>query len=108
MYLGWLSVATIANITTLLVHIGWSGRGMTDIFWTTIVIVVAALLALMALYKNADIVYSLVVIWAFLGIILKRLAVDPVYASSIIWVLGICIAVISLGIGLRFEKWKKN
>lgn len=58
LYLGWLSVATIANITTLLVHIGWSGRGMTDIFWTTIVIVVAALLALIALYKNADIIYS--------------------------------------------------
>ncbi len=108
LYLGWLSVATIANITALLVHIGWTGRGMTDIFWTTTVIVVAALLALLALWRKADIVYSLVIIWAFLGIILKRLAVDPVYASSIIWVLWICISVISLWIGLRFEKWKKN
>ncbi len=108
LYLGWLSVATIANVTTLLVHIGWGMRGVSDVIWTTVVIVVAALLALMALYKNADIIYSLVVIWAFLWIIIKRLAVDPVYASSIIWVLGICIAVISLWIGLRFEKWRKN
>ena len=83
-------------------------RGMSDVFWTIAVIIVAALLALIALYKNADIIYSWVVIWAFVGIILKRLAVDPVYASSIIWVLGLCIAVISLWIGLRFEKWKKN
>jgi hypothetical protein len=108
LYLGWLSVATIANITALLVHIGWNWRGITDIYWTNIVIVVAALLALLALWRKFDIIYSLVIIWAFLGIILKRLAVDPIYASSIIWVLGICIAVISLWIGLRFEKWKKN
>ena len=108
LYLWWLSVATIANITTLLVHTGWGMRGMSDVFWTIAVIIVAALLALIALYKNADIIYSWVVIWAFVGIILKRLAVDPVYASSIIWVLGLCIAVISLWIGLRFEKWKKN
>lgn len=108
LYLGWLSVATIANITALLVHIWWTGRGITDIVWTNIVIVVAAFLALLALWRKADIIYSLVIIWAFLGIILKRLAVDPVYASSIIWVLWICISVISLWIGLRFEKWKKN
>lgn len=108
LYVGWLSVATIANTTALLVHVGWNWFGMTDIFWTIAVIIVAALLALIALYKKADIVYASVVIWAFLWIILKRLAVDPVYASSIIWVLGICIAVISLGIGLTFKTWKKN
>lgn len=108
LYLGRLSVATIANITTLLVHTWWWMRWMTDIFWTIVVIVVAALLALTALYKNADIIYASVVIWAFLWIILKRIAVDPIYATSIIWVLGICISVISFWIGLRFEKRKKN
>jgi translocator protein len=83
-------------------------RGMTNIFWTIIVIIVATLLALITLYKRYDIFYALVVIRAFIGIIIKRISVDPVYASSMIWILGICIAIISLGIGARFIQWKKN
>jgi hypothetical protein len=68
---------------------------MTDVFWTIVVIIVAALLALISLWKKYDVVYALVIVWAFVGIILKRLAVDPVYAAPILWTLGICITVIS-------------
>ena len=82
--------------------------GMSDIFWTIVVIIVAAILALRSLYKNHNIPFALVIIWAFIGIILKRIAVDPVYASSILWVLAISITVISVGIGARFEQWRKN
>jgi hypothetical protein len=35
-------------------------------------------------------------------------SVDPVYASSIIWTLAICIGVITTGIWLKFEQWRKN
>ena len=52
--------------------------------------------------------FALVVIRAFIGIIIKRLAVDPVYAKEIIWVLGICITIITAGIGARWNLWKKN
>jgi hypothetical protein len=34
--------------------------------------------------------------------------VDPVYASSIIWTLGVCIAIIFAGIWLKFEQRNKN
>lgn len=68
---------------------------MSDIFWTIVVIIVAALLALISLYKKYNIIFALVVIRAFIGIIIKRVSVDPVYASSIIWTLGVCIAIIS-------------
>lgn len=108
LYLGWISVATIANISTFLVNISWSARWMSDIFWTTVVIIVAALLALIALYKKYNIIFAFVVIWAFIGIIIKRVSIDPVYASSIIWTLGVCIALISAGIWWRLEKWIKN
>ncbi|MDD3263175.1 MAG: hypothetical protein PHR61_05050 [Candidatus Absconditabacteria bacterium] len=107
-YLGRISVATIANVSTFLVNFGWSMWGMTDVFWTIVVIVVAALLALISLWKKYDVVYALVIVWAFVGIILKRLAVDPVYAMPILWTLGICIAVISGGIGWRLPEWKKR
>jgi len=80
-------VATIANITALLVHIGRHGLGMSNLFWTNLVIIVAAILAILSLWKKSDIFYALVIIWAFLGIMLKRIAVDPVYAVNILWTL---------------------
>lgn len=107
-YLGRLSVATIANVTAVLVHFGWSMFGMTDIFRTIAVIIVATILALLSLKKNYNIMFALVVIRAFIGIIIKRVQVDPVYASSIIWTLGVCISVIAAGIGMKFEDWKMN
>ncbi|MEI8253646.1 MAG: hypothetical protein WCG25_08130 [bacterium] len=60
---------------------------MSDIFWTITVIIVATLLALISLYKKYNIIFALVVVRAFVGIIIKRISVDPVYASSIIWTL---------------------
>ena len=107
-YLGRLSVATIANVTAVLVHFGWNMRGMTDIFWTICVIIVATLLALLSLKKTYNIMFALVVVRAFVGIIIKRINVDPIYAKSIIWTLWICITIISAGIGMKFDQWKKN
>lgn len=108
LYVGWLSVATIANITSWLVNIGWSMRGMSDLFWTCLVIVVATVLALVSLWKKYDIVYASVILRAFLGILLKRISIDPVYAMPILWTLGISMFVISLGMGYKFAMWKKN
>mgnify|MGYP007030458731 CR=1 FL=1 len=108
LYLGWISVATIANISTYLVHIWWGAWWMSDIFWTILVIIVATLLALLSLYKKNNIIYALVIVWAFVGIIIKRVAVDPIYASSIIWTLGVCIAIVAAWIWSRREKRLKN
>lgn len=78
-YLGWITVATIANVTAVLVTLGWDGFGISEMIWTILVIVVAVLITLLMLLKRKDIAYSLVVIWALLGIALKRFGVDPIY-----------------------------
>jgi hypothetical membrane protein len=83
-------------------------RGMTDVFLTSLVIIVATLLALIGLYKKNNIIFALVFIRAFIGIIIKRVAIDPIYASSIIRLLGACIALITATIGRRFEARRKN
>lgn len=106
-YLWRICVATIANITTLLVTIWWNMRWMTDVFWTNIVIIVAALLALISLWKKYDIIFALVIIWAFIGIILKRLGAEIIY-PNIIWTLGISIAIITGGIWWRLGERKKR
>ncbi len=107
-YLWWISVAIIANISARLVHIWWNMWWMTDIFWTIVVIVVAALLALWNLYKRHDIVFALVVVWAFIWIIIKRNTVDPTYSKPILLVLAMCVSVLITAIGLAFHNWRKK
>ncbi len=76
-YLGWITVATVANITTLLVDIGWNAWGLPPNFWTAAVILVATMIGLYILHLNNDILYTLVLVWAFGGIIYQRYVLDP-------------------------------
>ena len=75
-YLGWISIATIANVTALLVYYKWDRFGISEQIWTIIMIVIGILLGLLMLFNRKDIFYTLVVDWAVLGILLKRMAVD--------------------------------
>jgi len=92
-YLGWISVATIANITVLLVSINRDGFGISENIWSIIMISVGTLLAVIMLIKNKDIAYSLVVIWAYCGIIIKRSSADVIH-NDIIYTCYIAIIVI--------------
>ncbi len=67
-YLGWISVATIANATAVLVHYHWSGFGLRPEVWTVIMIAVAVGAGRAFLREYADIPYALVIIWALYGI----------------------------------------
>jgi len=71
-YLGWISVATIANITAFLVDRGWSGFGLSDQVWAIVMVLVSVGLALLFLAARRDIFYALVIAWALFGIIVKQ------------------------------------
>lgn len=83
-YLGWITVATIANVTTLLVDIGWDGFGIEPEIWTIMVIVVGALIGSRVVQDRKDIAYGLVIVWAYYGIISKRMAIDADLYQNII------------------------
>jgi hypothetical protein len=71
-YLGWICIATIANVTALLVHYNWNGFGVSGEAWTIIMIAAGALIAGLTLYRLNNPFIGLSVIWAFTGIIIKR------------------------------------
>jgi hypothetical protein len=71
-YLGWICIATIANVTALLVHYKWSGFGISEEVWTIIMIAMGALIVSLTLYRLRNPFIGLSVIWAFTGIIIKR------------------------------------
>ncbi len=98
-YLGWITVAPIANIVAFLVSSGWDSYGTAAAYWTVAVIAVAVALTLVNLWTRGDAAYSLVIVWAFSGIIYKQMA-EPLipYAA------GLGALVILGGIGLSYVK----
>jgi len=73
-YFGWITVAAIANFTVFLVSIGWDGFGIADFVWTSIILLVGALIGILRVQKDKNIAYGLVLIWAYLGILLKHIS----------------------------------
>ncbi len=84
-YLGWITVATIANVTALAVVSDWGRFGLSEVFWTVSVMVVAILINLLAIIIRGDIWFAFVGAWALYGIYSKRSAeqVEPV--PMVIW-----------------------
>ncbi|MCB2178443.1 tryptophan-rich sensory protein [bacterium] len=71
-YLGWISVATIANASQLLVSRGWDGWGIAPDTWAAIMIVIAGALGIGMALRFSAVAYNLVLIWAFIGIAAKH------------------------------------
>jgi hypothetical protein len=97
-YLGWITIATIANVTALLVNINWNTWGLSEQFWAVAVIIVGIAIALSMLFTRKDIYYSLVVDWALLGILLKRLSVTTVPDQSVVVVTIVGLVLITGGV----------
>ncbi|MFO7637571.1 MAG: tryptophan-rich sensory protein [Clostridia bacterium] len=74
-YLGWITVASIANVTALLVSAGWNGFGIPEWVWTIAMMAIATVLTFLYIFLKSDIIFSLVVVWAFMGIVLKHVTV---------------------------------
>jgi len=104
-YLGWVTIATIANIAVTLVSIGWDGFGISLQTWAVLVLAVAVLIDLIVIATRKDIAYSLVFIWALVGI-----AVNQSTNSTIVMTCEIAIAVIAvaLAISIAFSRLRKK
>lgn len=99
-YLGWITAATIANISVFLVKNSWSRFGISDTAWTIIVLAVGALIGVGFVLKSNYIFSTLAIIWAYCGILIKHTSVNGYNGGyrSIITSLLVCIAVMALTI----------
>jgi benzodiazapine receptor len=93
-YLGWITVATVANVSDYLYLIGWNGFGLMPQVWAVIMLVVASLLGVLMTMARRDAGYLLVLVWSFIGIAVKQSAA-PLVANSA-WVL----ALVALGLAI--------
>jgi len=72
-YFGWITVATIANVSVLLVSLNWQGFGLSDELWLVVVLLISAGIGVWRMKQDNNIPYSMVFIWAYLGILIKHL-----------------------------------
>ncbi|MBN1410117.1 MAG: tryptophan-rich sensory protein [Spirochaetales bacterium] len=105
LYLGWITIATIANVTAVLVNMGWDGFGLSPVFWTIAMIIAGTLITLAVVFTRNDLIYGGVVVWAFAGIFIKRINLGYDNFAAIIITVVICAVLILVGGGIRFRKW---
>ncbi len=73
-YLGWITVATIANATVMLVGLGWGGLRLSQAFWTVAVLLVGVAITVMSVWRLRDPAWGLVALWAYGGILLRHVS----------------------------------
>ena len=71
-YLGWITIASIADVSATLVSVNWNGFGITPEIWASLIIIVALLIGLLVVTTRKDIAYGLVIVWALIGIAVKQ------------------------------------
>ncbi len=92
LYLGWITVATIANASYVLYDAKWDGFGIAGATWAVIMLLMAGALTLFIAATRGDVAYLLVVIWAFFGIWVRQADVQQVDAVA-----GVAALVLAAG-----------
>jgi len=109
-YLGWITVATIANITVLLVSTGWNRMGIGETTWTSVVLIIAGAIGLLMIRRHRDIYFNLVLIWALAGIIARRLGAETGTDWTVVTIAMLVIInlIINLFLLLRRKKAREH
>lgn len=88
LYLAWIAVATIANAASLLVYYDLSAFGINDSLWSAIMILIAAIIGAVVLWKRANAAYAAVYVWAVIAITVRYANDTPIkfaaYAGIVI------------------------
>ncbi len=84
-YLGWIVVATVANVSVYLVSINWQGGFLSPLAWTVVMIAVATVIYLLLIYTRNMREAALVGVWAFIAIAVRQGSLNPeiVYAALV-------------------------
>ena len=107
-YLGWISVATIANLAAVLTFHHFSGWGIDPQIWAATLVTVAASLGLTILFKHRDFAYPTVIIWALWGIYSKRAADSETPDQLVETFCLVMIGLLVTGMTIRLLKKSKS
>jgi benzodiazapine receptor len=103
-YLGWISIATIANVSVALTAAGWDGWGIEASTWAVAIICVALVLTLAVLATRKDAAFSLVVVWALVGILSKQSGYPNIVLAAEVAIAVILLAVAAVVLVSKFKR----
>ena len=103
-YLGWISIATIANVSVALTAVGWDGWGIEVETWAVVIVCVALVLTLTMLVTRKDLAFSLVVVWALAGILSKQSGYESIVLAS---QLGIVLILAAVAVTIAASRLKR-
>jgi hypothetical protein len=115
-YSGWVTVATIANVSAYLVKLDWGGFGLADTTWTVILIAIAIRINQYMIWKRNMREFALVGAWALIGIAMANKSTDEVV--MVFAFAGALVLIVSAAIHgyknraknpiLKFQQWKNS
>jgi benzodiazapine receptor len=103
-YLGWITVASIANVAAALTFVGWDGGGIDPVTWAMLVIVVALLITLAVIATRKDAAYSLVIAWALAGIMTKQIENQTIVLTAEVSIAIVLIAIVAMALVSRLKR----
>ena len=104
-YLGWITVATIANVTDLLDYLHWTGWGISAVAWAVIMLLAGVIISALMSFLRGDVAYLLVIIWAYIGIAVKQAATPTVFNAA--WITSVLVGVLLVA-GIAFHSHRKT
>lgn len=100
-YLGWITVATVANVSAALVSIGWDGFGIAPETWAIAVLLLVLVITVTMAFDRRDVAYGAAIVWALVGIAANQGDNDTIVAATVVSAAVIVVAyAVSL---LRFK-----
>jgi hypothetical protein len=90
-YLGWITVATVANVTDVLNYLNWDGFGISPVVWMGIMLAAVFIIAGLMNFTRRDVPYTLVILWALAGIAVKFQNLSVIAIPT--WITFVLVAV---------------
>ncbi len=95
-YFGWLTVATILNVTVLLKATDFSLANLPEVGWALSILVVGILIGAYLFNRYRDVAYILVFVWAYIAIALEQQALSIQVIAGLGAVSAFVMAVVGL------------
>lgn len=94
-YVGWLTLASVLGVSSLLSYLSWDGWGLSNPTWAMIMLVVSAAIGLIAKFAWRDAIYAAVFVWAFIAVVLRpdQLSAIAVTAAALAAIFLVIITV---------------
>lgn len=108
-YLGWITIATIANVAIMLVQAGVPSFDSNAISLTVGILLIGFGISVLWIVREKDFIFGFVIIWAYLGILIRHLKqenLSGLYSSIYITVIICLIFLIATNSYVIFKSLK--